>query len=82
MAVLYNGSTRISFGTSIIVPYPGYGVTISNPDEEHQEIVAQLEPCWKSKEYNETFIAGAENVGVKLHLYINTTASGYSPVSG
>ena len=80
MGVMYIGGNKVIpiFKETQIVPYPAYGVVINNPDEEHQEIIAQLEPFWKTKEYNETFIAGAENVGVKLHLYINTTAPGYA----
>ena len=80
MGVMYIGGNKVIpiFKETQIVPYPGYGVVINNPDTEHQEVVAQLEPTWKTKEYNETFIAGADNAGVKLHLYINTTVPGYA----
>ena len=64
-----------------IVPYPGYTVTFNNNDKSHQTITAQLEPTWKTTEYTDTnlddFVAGAENVGVKLHLYV-TASSGYA----
>ena len=64
-----------------VVPYPGYTVTFNNNDKSHQTITAQLEPTWKTIDYTDTnlddFVAGAENVGVKLHLYINS-APGYS----
>ena len=64
-----------------VVPYPGYTVTFNNNDKSHQTITAQLEPTWKTTEYTDTnlddFVAGAENVGVKLHLYINS-APGYA----
>ena len=65
-----------------VVPYPGYTVTFNNNDKSHQTITAQLEPTWKTTEYTDTnldnFVAGAENVGVKLHLYVNSSVPGYA----